>query len=277
MEKSPSGFISLKEATRYCRYSQEYLLLRARRGKLKAVKIGRNWVTKKEWVKEYLKKVEEYENNLAVKKAATPPENLPVEKSLKLRFGFVIVLVFVFLATGIVFGQQSFKNDEILDLHQTKISEAVDLVPINQSKKLTAASPQQIFKETIETFKEFGRWLAETIKSGMSKLAKGITQGYWQVNDFLKKKISQGFKTISQFFEKLEKIVGRKPIPKPAKEGLVVVPSTEKDEEVVKKIKESFSDEVKVELKDKTSGIIIPIFREREGEKYLYILVPIKN
>jgi hypothetical protein len=57
----------------------------------------------------------------------------------------------------------------------------------------------------------------------------------------------------------------------------VVIPSTEKDEEVVKKIKESFSDEIKVEPKDETSGIIIPVFREREGEKYLYILVPVKN
>jgi len=57
----------------------------------------------------------------------------------------------------------------------------------------------------------------------------------------------------------------------------VVIPSTGKDEEVKEKIKESFSDEVKVEPKDETSGIIIPIFKKGEGEKYLYILVPIKN
>ncbi len=47
-------YISLKDATKYCNYSQDYLKLRARQGKLKAVKIGRNWVTTKDWVEEYI-------------------------------------------------------------------------------------------------------------------------------------------------------------------------------------------------------------------------------
>jgi hypothetical protein len=51
-----SDYISLEEATRYCPYSQEYLSLRARQGKLKAKKIGRNWLTKKKWLAEYLRK-----------------------------------------------------------------------------------------------------------------------------------------------------------------------------------------------------------------------------
>jgi uncharacterized membrane protein YraQ (UPF0718 family) len=46
-------YISLKAAQKYCRYSQDYLKLRARQGKLKALKIGRNWVTMKEWVEDY--------------------------------------------------------------------------------------------------------------------------------------------------------------------------------------------------------------------------------
>ncbi|MFW6282477.1 MAG: hypothetical protein ACOC1P_00285 [Minisyncoccales bacterium] len=58
-EKEPN-FISLKEAAKHCQYSQEYLSLRARQGKLKAKKIGRNWATTKEWVKEYEKKMEAY-------------------------------------------------------------------------------------------------------------------------------------------------------------------------------------------------------------------------
>lgn len=48
-----ADYISLKEAIKHCDYSQDYLKLRARQGKLKAVKIGRNWVTTKEWVEEY--------------------------------------------------------------------------------------------------------------------------------------------------------------------------------------------------------------------------------
>lgn len=52
-----SNYISLKEAANYSGYSQEYLSLRARQRKLKAIKIARNWVTTKEWINEYFKKV----------------------------------------------------------------------------------------------------------------------------------------------------------------------------------------------------------------------------
>ena len=57
-------FISLQEAANYCKiYSQEYLSLRARQGKLQAIKMGRNWVTTKQWVDEYLAQVNDYNNN----------------------------------------------------------------------------------------------------------------------------------------------------------------------------------------------------------------------
>lgn len=54
-------YISLSDAAIYsgC-YSQEYLSLRARQGKLKATKFGRNWITTKEWIDKYIKKVEIY-------------------------------------------------------------------------------------------------------------------------------------------------------------------------------------------------------------------------
>ncbi len=108
-------YTSLQEATKYCPYSQEYLALRARQGKLRALKFGRNWVTRKEWLEEYLGQVEEYKNNLNNKKVtfatAPPPANLPIEQSMPLiRFGFIVALVFVLLVAGITFGKESFKN-----------------------------------------------------------------------------------------------------------------------------------------------------------------------
>ena len=57
--KEKMAYISLKEAAKHCNYSQDYLKLRARQGKLRATKIGRNWTTRREWLEEYLKKVEE--------------------------------------------------------------------------------------------------------------------------------------------------------------------------------------------------------------------------
>lgn len=95
MDSKKDNYISLQEAIKYCSHSQEYLSLRARQGKLKAVKIGRNWVTKKEWLEEYLTGVEKHNNNLKTKKTkkvikikkvkvkkvekeVLPPKNLPI-------------------------------------------------------------------------------------------------------------------------------------------------------------------------------------------------------
>ncbi|MBN2626466.1 MAG: Fic family protein [Spirochaetales bacterium] len=47
-------FISLRKAAEYCDFSQEYLSLLARKGKLAAVKINRNWMTTREAVLEYV-------------------------------------------------------------------------------------------------------------------------------------------------------------------------------------------------------------------------------
>jgi Fic family protein len=52
------GYISLKEATKYCNYSLEYLSLLARTGKLPAIKFERNWMTTREAINNYLKKIE---------------------------------------------------------------------------------------------------------------------------------------------------------------------------------------------------------------------------
>ncbi len=61
------------------------------------------------------------------------------------------------------------------------------------------------------------------------------------------------------------------------KKGLIVVPSTSKDEEVTKKIQQNFSDQIKVDITDENSGIITPVFKDKEGDKYLYMMVPLSE
>ena len=70
------------EASQLCDYSQEYLSLRARQKKLKAVKMGRNWVTTKEWLDEYVRQVvvgQKKETEIKIKpgKAVLGPTDLP--------------------------------------------------------------------------------------------------------------------------------------------------------------------------------------------------------
>lgn len=48
-------YISLKEAAQFSRYSQGYLGLMARRGKIHAIKRGRNWLTTREALADYQK------------------------------------------------------------------------------------------------------------------------------------------------------------------------------------------------------------------------------
>jgi len=50
------AYISLAEASKICPYSQEYLSLLARKGRLETIKLGRNWVTTRKAVKEYMKR-----------------------------------------------------------------------------------------------------------------------------------------------------------------------------------------------------------------------------
>lgn len=88
-------YISLKDATRYCAYSQDYLKLRSRQGKLKAVKIGRNWFTTIEWLEKYKNK-----SKLMQNKAFSGRRSLI--KRLILLF-FLIFLIFIVFFILLVF------------------------------------------------------------------------------------------------------------------------------------------------------------------------------
>jgi Fic family protein len=52
-KKDRYGYISLREASKFCDYGIEYLSFLARTGKLQAVKIRRNWMTTREAIMEY--------------------------------------------------------------------------------------------------------------------------------------------------------------------------------------------------------------------------------
>ena len=112
MSIGSESYISLQEAVEYCDYSQEYLSLRARQGKLKAVKFGRNWMTKEEWLKEYLEKIESYNNyiNNGVS-VETVKTNLFKNFHLRtIRPAFALGLVFVLFAANIALGKENLKN-----------------------------------------------------------------------------------------------------------------------------------------------------------------------
>lgn len=163
-------YISLQDATQFCDYSQEYLSLRARRKKLKAVKFGRNWVTTKDWLEEYFQKVNNYKESINNKNytaefvKSPPPENLPVgelrefKKGLSpetLRPAFIFGFAFVLLIAGSVFGKDS------LPYVYKEVS--------NQAEKFIdnfENTSDQVFVAAVDSqniFKEYGQWMGNQI------------------------------------------------------------------------------------------------------------------
>lgn len=105
------NYISLKEAADYSGYSQDYLSLRARQNKLKALKIARNWVTSKEWIDDYLRRVEKVKREKGPKqKKIKKPEQpkLPREvkpkgqSAAKKKLLTVLVLVLIVILIGTI-------------------------------------------------------------------------------------------------------------------------------------------------------------------------------
>lgn len=270
-------YISLQEASKSCSYTQEYLSLRARQGKLKSAKFGRNWVTTREWLSEYIKKSEEYNsthngnghNKLkrmdeiishspvsAASVSLTPefkkikiikvPYNLPIEQEARINYKFAAALVlFLFLTIGI-FSQKTLVND---------------------------------------TMKSVSYWSQE-ISTSISHNRSGVEPDILTAD--IRGKVGQYFQTLwtglkIQFANIKNQIIvmlesqDKESTGDDKKEGIVVVTSSEENEAVKKRIQNSFSDEVKVEPKDESSGIITPVFQKDEGEEYFYIMVPIKN
>jgi len=213
-----SSYLSLQEATKYCGYSQEYLALRARQGKLKAIKFGRNWVTRKEWLKEYLEKVGEYNDKIKSPKFVargqleaggwSPPENLPIEeisnfqdfvsqklKTPALRLNFVTVLVFILLTLTIMLDKESFRNVfEDSSPFMYVIGRAGDIIVEESIGAITGT-----IISSIESFSNVGESIKIAISARENQTAdigglfkeygQWLSRSYFTANDFIERKL----------------------------------------------------------------------------------------
>lgn len=275
--KEKLAYISLQEASKSCNYSQEYLSLRARQGKLKSAKFGRNWVTTREWLTEYIEKSEEYNNThngnghnkikyledikslsqipaipisgiLEFKKIKIikVPYNLPVDPEFSFNFKPAAALVlFLFLTVGF-FSRQTLINKTIESASSLihEISLSIETQKANVESEMLTAD------------------LQEKLGAYFKDLAYGIRLKFSSLKE----------QVMSWFDSSSKKNAGEN-----KNEGMVVVSSSEENEAIKAKIQKSFSDDVKVDPKDDGSGIITPVFQEGDGDEYFYIMVPIKN
>jgi len=227
-------FVSLSEATKYCNYSLPYLNLRIRQGKLRAVKFGRNWMTRKEWLEDYLERVERYNQ---VNRA---------EEAKKIEFASVDKKA----------GSAAEEKKSFDISFDNEIKEFPRIKKFGLSK--TAYSILLIVFVLIAGSALLIKFGAGDAAKNFSGKTAGIVNEFRRTFDFLK-----------------QRFASLKDSGKQNLKGLVTIPSSSKDDDKKKDIQTSFSDEVRVEPVDLSSGYIVPIFREKEGDKFMYIMVPV--
>lgn len=341
MEGNSTEFISLSEAASYCNYSQDYLNLLARKGYLKAVKIGRNWVTKREWLLEYIDRVEkkrglvvedelpkaesvERPDDLLGRPTAALPETIKKSDFFKWlevinKLGFTrqaaAFLIVFFIFTGLFFGLVFLINNPELRLSwgianldnfflssTKKSGQAVNDFTLGISGKINnifAASYNITNNLSDRVSNKLSRIAEKTKKiarDAVNFLLTGKTEKIFVFNktapidrnvleartnllesdiiDYTKVRFD-GFRQDFGINKTKTKAESGEIISGEPQKGIIVIPSTDKNEEAKAKIKASFSDEVEVKPSDEDSGIIIPEFKEKKGEEYLYMMVPV--
>jgi hypothetical protein len=187
-------YISLKEAADYSGYSQDYLSLRARQNKLKAVKIARNWVTSKEWINDYLKKVEKAkkkkgdgrEKSIKNRKDRTKKKTVGKKKKvISKKLIVVSLLIILFLLVGVIF-LDYLKNSDFLanSINIVKIS----LNEFTNNVFLGFSVAQELFlgnsKEEELTIDSSGTFL-HSARKGKDRLVETVILFVSQISDFI--------------------------------------------------------------------------------------------
>jgi len=192
--KDQEEYISLSKASENSPYSQEYLSLRARKGKLKAIKLGKNWATKKEWINEYVAEAQSYRENLnhriekketerilgkekkakqetqvkvseSESKLGLPATSSIPEKQLGLRFDMVVALAFLVLISSIAFGQGglsgAFKDVKEVFSNVAQKSEVV-LISISKEIRKGGAEINLVLNQSLLPIEDKSEFIAIT-------------------------------------------------------------------------------------------------------------------
>ncbi|MCH8987079.1 hypothetical protein IIA94_02840, partial [Patescibacteria group bacterium] len=231
-------------------------------GKLRATKQGRNWLTTKDWLLQYIESAEVYKNGLEEKRNGNetssevqkpmhvvrvlpvPPVNLPVAETI----------------------QQDDVVEELLPhpaprFAFSKLGAVAFAIAI---AIFVLGSGPHFLERDFSVFKSEQQ--IASLSESIQQLPVTLGKFFLQIASEARLRFSNIEDRFAQFKFAAEK-----------KKGLVVVPSRHNDELVKEQIRASFSDEVSIFPHDDESGIITPIFRERIGNDYLYLLVPVND
>ena len=167
---SDEKYLPLSEAAKYTPYSAEYLSLRARQGKLKAIKIGKIWVTKKEWVEEYLRKYR------GVKEAGRKPKIKFQIPKIKTEILFALTILLLFVSVALAKDSLKILAKEIVSSLE-EVGEDFIIGANSQIQKLNSSFSK--IRENIQNIfslaKEGAKIATENFGESLSQTSKEIT------------------------------------------------------------------------------------------------------
>ena len=192
-------YISLLEAARIYGCTQKHMALMAREKKLRAIKLGRNWFTTLDWLKEYTKPVED-------KKIKKPFFNLQFKQAFKKAFAFSLIslLLFSFISTAYVAAKErGLSLDPIKQLVSKIIT--LDFQSSNLASIRAFSFARPLYKKHLAS-------VFDEIKTLDKKINQKVNQFIWQplgVVDPIRFLLSNGVdiaKTIAKGFNRVDRI-----------------------------------------------------------------------
>ena len=268
MNNLEANYISLHEAAKLTNYSQDYISLLCRQKKIKGVKMGRNWVTTKEWIQGYINKTKGSGQNVISVRVENGTET-----------------------------EDKTKENENNNLEQEKHCKLLSPIKAYQSQAKNSITGKFILASFLASFVVVGfisfNLYSSTINQSLLEYSKiiqdtksvkylsGLLDSDLNLSDILKNE--KGRVAGVEDSDEDDDIIPDEKNDSTNEEmkGLVVVPlegniDSQKNRELIKNINSSFSDDVIINpSEDGASGIINP--KNNPEENYLYLMVPVKE
>ena len=283
-------FISAKRAAEVFGYASDYVGQLCRAGKLECKMVGRSWfVTEESLKKHQLSVLEDTHDEVAEAPLPVPKK----EETLVLEVPVVHVAP-IQVQAPVVATVAEPMNYRVSFVPRSfalpyAISNAYLFAP---SFKREDSSHFPFFKISLSlgafVIAFFFMFQSLILPANVSKnysLASALSSSVISASQEFVGKVFSFFSAIPELartvFKSKNVIVVKSESPPPEFNGLAVAPasgSDEQDEAMKQRIRESFSDEVRIEPDESgTSGVITPVFRKAKGDDFIYVLVPVQN
>ena len=274
------NYISLHEAAKLTNYSQDYISLLCRQKKIKGTKIGRNWVTTKEWVENYVNKTKgSGENIIPVKIKNVAAKELGSEASQ--------------LSSLADLAETGLQADSTQSMESTDLERVAN--PLLRENNNAQESILIFFRKMILTtfvvgifgigFVFFSNRVSFSVNQMFSESKKITAYASFNVNSFLssfdKDQAKKEFGIVAGVKTSVDEENDSEAENEKVNDGIVIIPlegeiDSEENQKFIEKLSSSFSDDIDITPSgDGVSGVITS--REDPNDNYLYLMVPVEN